>query len=258
MSKGKSGQGGGSHGSGGQGSGDQGNGGRIRRQRRRERTPATGNVRAVKGRYRKPSSRQWIERQLNDPYVAEAKQRGYRSRAALKLIQMSEKHRVLKRGQRVVDLGAAPGGWCQVARDHVLPGGRIVGLDLLEIDPLPDVTFLQGDITEAESAEALRHALDGPADVVLSDMAPNATGHRPTDQIRVIAVVEAALDLAEEVLAPGGAFLAKTLQVGGADDLMTRLRTRFDKVQFVKPRASRPESAETYILATGFKADTPA
>jgi 23S rRNA (uridine2552-2'-O)-methyltransferase len=239
---------------GGRGGGTGSEGGdRIRRQRRRERAPAPGGGVRVQSRGRKASSRQWLERQLNDPYVAEAKRLGYRSRAAFKLLEIADKHRLMRRGQRVVDLGAAPGGWCQVARERVQPGGEIVGVDLLEIAPLPDVTLLQGDIGEPETLDRLRAALGGPADLVLSDMAPNATGHRPTDQVRVIAVVESALDLAETVLAPGGAFLAKTLQLGGAEDLMARLRAGFETVQFVKPPASRADSAETYLLATGFK-----
>ena len=230
-----------------------GGSGRIRRQRRRQRTPAPGaSERVRKTRGRSTSSQQWLARQINDPYVAEAKRRGYRSRAAFKLIEIDDKHRILQHGQRVIDLGAAPGGWCQVARERIGQTGRIAGLDLLPVEPLPDVTFLEGDITDAETASQLRSTLDGAADLVLSDMAPNATGHRPTDQARVLGVVEAALDLAEETLCPGGSFLAKTLQVGGAEELITRLRAAFDKVQFVKPRASRPDSAETYLLATGF------
>ena len=205
------------------------------------------------GRGRKASSRAWLERQIKDPYVGAAKQRGYRSRAAFKLAEMDDKHHILRPGQRVVDLGAAPGGWCQVAAERIGAQGRVVGLDLLPIDPLPGVTLLEGDITEPESVAALIAALDGPADVVLSDMAPNATGHHPTDQVRVIAVVEAALDLADDVLVPGGAFLAKTLQLGGAQDLMTRLKRDFAKVRHVKPPASRADSAELYLLATGYR-----
>jgi len=244
----------------GEGGGARGDG-RIRRQRRAARPAAggSGGARLARGRGRKASSRQWLERQLKDPYVGAARRQGYRSRAAFKLIEIDDKHRLLRPGQRVLDLGAAPGGWCQVAAERVGPEGVVTGLDLLEIDPLPGVRLLQGDITDPEAAAALRAALDGPADLVLSDMAPNATGHRPTDQIRVIAVVEAALDLAEAVLRPGGAFLAKTLQLGGAQDLMTRLKRDFERVRHVKPPASRAESAELYLLATGFRGgrDTP-
>lgn len=227
-------------------------GDRIRRQRRRQRTPAHSGERLVKT-HRKASSREWLQRQLNDPYVAESRQRGYRSRAAMKLLQMDDKHGLLKPGYRVVDLGAAPGGWCQVARERVGDTGRVVGLDLLPMDPLPDVTLIEGDINEPETVARLRETLSGGADVVLSDMAPNATGQRPIDRLRILAVVEAALDLAEAVLTPGGIFLAKTLQLGGSEELLDRLRVAFERVHFVKPDASRAESAETYVLATGFK-----
>lgn len=209
----------------------------------------------VQARGRKESSRRWLERQLNDPYVARAQEVGYRSRAAFKLTEIDDKHHFLGKGQRVVDLGAAPGGWCQAARERVGESGRVVGIDLLEVDPLPGVELLQGDMTEPETAERLRMLLDGPADVVLSDMAPNLTGQRKIDQLRVLATVEAALDFAESVLAPGGAFLAKTLQSGGAEEVLARLKRRFDKVQHVKPPASRADSAETYVLATGYLGD---
>lgn len=233
-------------------------GDRVRRQRRRARTPSGrggggGGARLRSGKGRKESSRRWLERQLNDPYVARAQERGYRSRAAFKLIEIDDKHHVLSPGARVVDLGAAPGGWCQVARERVGDTGRVVGIDLLEVDPLPGVALLQGDMTEAETAERLRALLDGSADVVLSDMAPNLTGQRRIDQLRVLGTVEAALDFAEAVLAPGGSFLAKTLQSGGADDLLVRLKRLFRQVRHVKPPASRADSAETYVLATGFR-----
>ncbi len=228
--------------------------GRIRRRRRPERRPAqTGGARLHNAKGRKASSRQWLERQLSDPYVAEAKRRGYRSRAAFKLIEMDDKHGILSKGARVVDLGAAPGGWCQVAAERIGSKGRIVGLDLLAIDPLPGATLLQGDMTDPETAERLRAELDGPAGVVLSDMAPNATGHRPTDRLRVLAVVEAALDFAEAVLAPGGTFLAKTLSSGGDGELVARLKREFAEVRHVKPPASRTGSAETYVLAKGYR-----
>lgn len=248
MTQGESGGGGGSGEDGGRRAD-----GRIRRQRRGVRAPAGGGDRLQKTRGRSASSRQWLERQIKDPYAGAARRQGYRSRAAFKLIEIDDKHRLLRPGQRVLDLGAAPGGWCQVAAERVGAEGTVLGLDLLEIDPLPGVRLLQGDITEPETAAALRAALEGPADLVLSDMAPNATGHRPTDQLRVLAVVEAALDLAEAVLRPGGAFLAKTLQLGGAQDLMTRLKRDFDSVRHVKPPASRQESAELYLLAEGYR-----
>jgi len=238
----------------GGGSGGERSDGRIRRRRRPERRPArTGGGRLHSAKGRKASSRQWLERQLNDPYVAEAKRRGYRSRAAFKLIEIDDKHAVLPKGARVVDLGAAPGGWCQVAAERVGPKGRVLGLDLLPVDPLPGVTLLQGDMTDPESVERLRAELGGPADVVLSDMAPNATGHRPTDRLRVLAVVEAALDFAETVLAHGGTFLAKTLSSGGDGELVARLKRGFAEVRHVKPPASRTGSAETYVLAKGYR-----
>jgi 23S rRNA (uridine2552-2'-O)-methyltransferase len=249
---------GGSSSSGGGGSGRGGSGGgggdRIRRQRRRERTPAHAGQRLHKRRGRKASSRQWLERQLNDPYVTAAKHHGYRSRAAFKLAQIADKHRVFEPGDRVVDLGAAPGGWAQIAKERVGGTGSVIALDILEIAPLPDITILQDDITADGTAVRVRNALPGAqADVVLSDMAPNTTGHRPTDRLRILTIIEAALDLAEAILAPGGRFLAKTLTLGGDEAVMSRLRREFDHVRFVKPAASRPESAETYVLATRYR-----
>jgi 23S rRNA (uridine2552-2'-O)-methyltransferase len=230
---------------------------RMRRQRRRARTPSgrggDGGARLQSARGRKDSSRRWLERQLSDPYVAKAQQAGYRSRAAYKLIEIDDKHRLLAPGRTVVDLGAAPGGWCQVARERLGDTGRVIGLDLLELDPLPGVELLQGDITEAATAERLEALLDGPADVVLSDMAPNLTGQSRIDRLRVLAAVEAALDFAERVLAPGGHFLAKTLQAGSGDELMQRLKRDFAQVRHVKPPASRADSAESYVLATGYR-----
>lgn len=246
MSTGKS-------GSGGSGGSSGGGGDRIRRQRRRQRTPAHTSERLHKRRGRSASSRQWLERQLNDPYVSAAKARGYRSRAAFKLSQIADKHTMFEPGDRVVDLGAAPGGWAQVARERVGESGAVVALDVLAMDPLPGVTVLQRDITDPDSQSAVREALGGPADVVLSDMAPNVTGHRTTDRLRMLEVVEAALALAEAVLAPGGRFLAKTRQLGGDEEVMQRLRHHFAHMRFVKPAASRPESAETYVLATGYR-----
>ncbi|RDD62480.1 RlmE family RNA methyltransferase [Ferruginivarius sediminum] len=235
--------------------GDSGSDGdRVRRRRRRERKPAAGGGgRLVRAKGRKDSSREWLQRQLSDPYVAEAKRLGYRSRAAFKLIEIDDKYKLLKSGMRVVDLGAAPGGWCQVARERVGERGQVVGLDLLELEPLPGVEILQGDMNEPETVDRLRARLGGPADAVLSDMAPNATGHKRTDQLRVLAVVEAALDFAERVLAPGGMFLAKTMQSGGTGELAARLKREFRQVRYVKPPASRSASAETYVLATGYR-----
>lgn len=240
--------------------GDGGGGGddRVRRRHRRARTPAdTGGPRPAAAGGRKPSSRQWLQRQLKDPYVAAAKRRGYRSRAAFKLIEIDDRFALLKPGMRVVDLGAAPGGWCQVAAERVGAHGRVVGLDLLEVAPLAGVTLLQGDIADAAVAGRLKSCLGGAAHAVLSDMAPNATGHRGTDRLRVLAAVEAALDVAGQVLAPGGTFLAKTLDSGNSAELAGRLKRAFAQVRYVKPPASRSGSAETYVLATGFHGTGP-
>lgn len=215
----------------------------------------TVRVKTAKGR--KLASTRWLQRQLNDPYVEEAKRQGYRSRAAFKLLEMDDKHRLLKPGGIVVDLGAAPGGWSQVAADRVKAdagGGRVVAADLNEIEPVPGADFLQFDVTDAEAGDLIRDALDGArADVVLSDMAASSTGHRQTDHLRVIALAEAALDIAEDVLKPGGAYLAKMLQGGASGDLLTRLRQNFSKVAHVKPKASRQDSSEVYVLATGYR-----
>jgi 23S rRNA (uridine2552-2'-O)-methyltransferase len=212
-------------------------------------------LRTAKGR--KIASTRWLQRQLNDPYVEEAKRRGYRSRAAFKLIEMDHKYRVLRPGMIVLDLGAAPGGWSQIAAERVgAAGGRgqVLAVDLAAIEKLPGVEVLTLDVSGEAAVAAIRAGLKGgSADVVLSDMASPATGHRATDHLRVVALVEAALDLAEVVLKPGGTFLAKVFQGGAGGDLVTRLKRSFAKVQHVKPKASRPESPEVYVLATGFR-----
>ena len=212
-------------------------------------------LRTAKGR--KIASTRWLQRQLNDPYVEEAKRRGLRSRAAFKLIEIDDKQHILKPGKRVVDLGAAPGGWSQVAALRVGSAegkGRVVAVDLSAIEPISGVEVLALDVSEAGAAEAIAAALGGGlADVVLSDMAAPATGHRPTDHLRVVGLVEAALDIAEGVLAPGGAFLAKVFQGGAGQELGSRLKRSFAKVSHVKPKASRAESPEVYVLATGFR-----
>jgi 23S rRNA (uridine2552-2'-O)-methyltransferase len=208
-------------------------------------------VRAAAGR--SPASRRWLERHLNDPYVAEAKARGYRSRAAFKLIEMDAKHGLLRPGMRVVDLGAAPGGWTQVAVKAVGPAGRVVALDLLPMSAVPGAIVLQADFTAPETVEALRAALAGPADLVLSDMAPNTTGHAGTDHLRILALAEAALDFATTVLAPGGAFVCKLFQGGADRALLERLKRAFARVRHVKPPASRKESREIYVVAQGFR-----
>ena len=206
---------------------------------------------------RSVSSTRWLDRQLNDPYVAEAKKRGYRSRAAFKLMQMDERFHFLKPGARVVDLGAAPGGWSQIAAQRVgltAGKGKVVALDLVAMEPVQGVIQLTVDMTDGDSPERIREALDRkPADVVLSDMHAPAMGHKSTDHLRIMSLVEAALDLAEEILAPGGAFLCKVLQGGADKELVARLNRSFAKVRHVKPKASRADSAEMYVLATGFR-----
>jgi 23S rRNA (uridine2552-2'-O)-methyltransferase len=220
----------------------------------------TVRVKTAKGR--KLASTRWLQRQLNDPYVEEAKRQGYRSRAAFKLIEIDDRHRLLKTGGVVIDLGAAPGGWCQVAAARVKAAqgnGKIIAADLTDIEPVPGVTFMQVDVTDADAGQTIRDALGGArADVVLSDMAASSTGHRQTDHLRVVALAEAALDIAEDVLKPGGVYLAKVLQGGASGDLLTRLRQDFAKVAHVKPKASRQDSSEVYVLATGFRASRPA
>src|SRR5215210_4422401 len=202
------------------------------------------------------SSQKWLERQLNDPYVARAKREGYRSRAAYKLLEIDEKFKILKPGQRVVDLGAAPGGWAQVAAKRVgsTEGkGRVVGIDLLPIEPLPGAEFVMLDFLAPEAPNRLVDMLGGPADVVMSDMAANATGHKKTDHLRIVGLAEAAADFARAVLAPGGAFLAKVLQGGTEGTLLTDLKRDFATARHVTPAASRADSAELYVLATGFR-----
>ena len=203
-------------------------------------------------RRRKASSTRWLERQLNDPYVRAAREAGYRSRAAYKLIDLAGTAGILRPGQRVVDLGAAPGGWSQVAAQRVGPGGRVVAVDTTAIAPIEGVVALTIDACGADAPEAIRAALGGPADLVMSDMAAPTTGHGPTDRLRVAALCESALDLAEPLLAPGGCFLAK-LRQGGDGALQVRLRQAFARVRNAKPAASRADSAETYVLATGYR-----
>ncbi|HZH53536.1 MAG TPA: RlmE family RNA methyltransferase [Microvirga sp.] len=202
------------------------------------------------------SSQKWLERQLNDPYVARAKREGYRSRAAYKLLEIDEKYHVLKPGQRIVDLGAAPGGWSQIAAKKVGPKGKVVGIDLLPIDPMPGVEFIQLDFLDESAPDKLIEMLGGPADVVMSDMAANTTGHKKTDHLRIIGLAEAAIHFAREVLAPGGAFIAKVFQGGTESQLLADLKRDFAVVRHVKPAASRADSAELYVMATGFRGAT--
>ena len=207
----------------------------------------------LKSKGRKLSSKLWLERQLNDPYVARAKREGFRSRAAYKLIEIGDKARFLKKGARVVDLGAAPGGWSQVAARRVGAQGQVVAIDVLPMDAVAGVDFAQLDFLSADAPKKLQALLGGPADVVLSDMAANATGHAKTDHLKIMGLVEAAADFAREVLAPGGTFLAKVLQGGTEAALLTALKRDFKSVKHVKPAASRSDSAELYLLATGYR-----
>lgn len=211
-------------------------------------------VRVKGGRARTLSSKLWLERQLNDPYVARAKREGYRSRAAFKLSEIDDKAHILKKGGRVIDLGAAPGGWSQMAAQRVdAPSrGKVVAIDVLEMEPVAGVEFVRLDFLDPAAPDQLKAMLGGPADVVLSDMAANATGHRKTDHLKIMALVEAAADFAGEVLAPGGAFLAKVLQGGTEAALLAQLKRDFETVKHIKPPASRSDSAELYLLATGF------
>ena len=207
----------------------------------------------VKDKRKSQSSRTWLERQLNDPYVIRAKREGFRSRAAFKLIEIDDKHHLLKPGAKVADLGAAPGGWSQVAAKRVGARGRVVGIDILAMDEIPNVEFAQIDFLDPAAPDRLKAMLGGPADVVLSDMAANATGHRPTDHLKIMALVEAAAEFAGEVLKDGGAFLAKVIQGGTESLLLAALKRDFATVKHVKPAASRADSAELYVLATGFR-----
>jgi 23S rRNA (uridine2552-2'-O)-methyltransferase len=204
-------------------------------------------------RGRTVSSRRWLERQLNDPYVHAAKTKGYRSRAAFKLIELDSKFHFLKKGGRILDLGAAPGGWSQVAAQRIGEGGIIVAVDILEMEPIPGAQIFHGDLTDPEMPGRLKTALGGPADVVLSDMAASTTGHRATDHLRTTALLEAALCLAEDVLKPGGFFIGKAFQGGATGELLARIKKNFRDVKHVKPPASRSESVELYLVAQGFK-----
>jgi 23S rRNA (uridine2552-2'-O)-methyltransferase len=202
---------------------------------------------------RKPSSRAWLERQINDPYVARAKRDGLRSRAAYKLAEIDDKFHLLGKGARVVDLGAAPGGWSEIAARRIGAGGRIVALDILDMKPITGVEFVKLDFLDASAPDRLKEMLGGEADVVLSDMAANATGHRQTDHLRIMALAEAAAQFAREVLAPGGSFLCKVLQGGTEAELLAALKRDFSSVKHIKPPASRADSAELYLLARGFR-----
>jgi 23S rRNA (uridine2552-2'-O)-methyltransferase len=202
---------------------------------------------------RKPSSAEWLKRQLNDPYVVAARREGYRSRAAFKLIELDERFHLLRRGGRVLDLGCAPGGWTQVAIERVGRQGRVVGVDLAETTPIAGVTVLRADLTDPAAVDAVKQALGGGADIMLSDMAPATTGHAATDHLRIVALAEAAFAIAEEILVPGGIFVAKVFQGGAEGELLARLKQSFAELRHAKPPASRAESAETYVVAKGFR-----
>ncbi len=210
-------------------------------------------VRVKSSRGRTVSSRRWLERQLNDPYVFAAKTKGYRSRAAFKLVELDDKFHFLKKGARVLDLGAAPGGWSQVALARIGSEGKIVAADILEMEPMNGVEILLADLTDPAVPARLKAALGGPADLVLSDMAAPTTGHRPTDHLRTTALMEIALAVAQDTLKPGGAFVGKAFQGGAANELLTAIKKSFREVKHVKPPASRAESVELYLVALGFK-----
>jgi 23S rRNA (uridine2552-2'-O)-methyltransferase len=218
------------------------------------------HVTVKSGGKRKLSSKLWLERQLNDPYVTQARRDGFRSRAAYKLQEIDDKHRFLKRGLVVVDLGAAPGGWSQIAAKRVGAAdgegknkGKVVAIDLLEMPELPGVTFARMDFLDDNAPDKLRAMIGGGADVVMSDMAANTTGHRKTDQLRILGLVEGAAAFASDVLNPGGTFVAKVFQSGADSDLLAQLKRDFSSVKHVKPAASRADSSERYVLATGFR-----
>jgi 23S rRNA (uridine2552-2'-O)-methyltransferase len=213
-------------------------------------------VRVKTARKRSHSSALWLERQLNDPYVVEAKKLGFRSRAAFKLQQLDDKFHFLKPGTRVVDLGCAPGGWCQIAVERIGARGKVVGIDYLATEPVAGAEILQLDFLDPSAPERLKAALDGPADVVLSDMAAPTTGHAPTDHLRVMGLAEIAYEFAAEVLSPGGVFIAKVFQGGTERTLLDRLKKDFATVRHAKPPASRQDSAEVYVVAAGFRAGT--
>ena len=213
-------------------------------------------TRVKTARKRSLSSTLWLERQLNDPYVARAKREGYRSRAAYKLLEMDERFNLLKPGGRIIDLGAAPGGWSQIAADRVKAKdgrGKVVGVDLLDMEPIAGVIFAIKDFNDEDAPQMIKDMLGGEADGVMSDMAANATGHKQTDHLRIVALAELALEFAVDILAPGGFFVAKVLQGGTEGQVLTKLKRDFTLVRHVKPAASRADSAELYVLATGFR-----
>lgn len=227
--------------------------------KRRMVRPPSGGTDAGRGKparlktakQRTASSQAWLERQINDPFAAEARARGYRSRAAFKLTEIDDRFRLLKRGAKVIDLGCAPGGWVQVALER--GAGSVAGVDLLELDALPPAHIIQMDFTDPACGPKLIELLGGAPDVVLSDMAPNTVGHKQTDHLRIMGLIEAAAEFAVEVLKPGGAFVAKAFQGGETASVLQYLKQHFADVKNVKPKASRAESSEVYLVATGFR-----
>lgn len=222
------------------------------RKRGSSRSNARGTAGGRRGPKRTLSSKRWLDRQHSDPYVTAARREGYRSRAAFKLLEIDDRFGLLKQGRRVVDLGAAPGGWSQVAAERSR-GGVVVALDRNPIDPIAGVVAIAADFLSEDAPRAIARALGGPADLVLSDLAPATTGHSATDHLRIMAMAEAAYEFAETVLAEGGDFVAKVFQGGTEKSLLDRLRLRFRQVKHVKPPASRKESNEIYVVATGFR-----
>lgn len=210
-------------------------------------------VKVKNAKYNSVSSNRWLQRQLNDPYVAEAKRVGYRSRAAFKLIQLDEKYHFLGKGKRIVDLGCAPGGWTQIAAQRNKGSGEIVGMDLLPTEPIEGAVLLQQDFTAPEAPDMIKALLHGPADVVMSDMAANTTGVQNIDHLRSMGLVEAAYEFAKEILAEGGIFIAKVFQGGTESNLLNDMKQNFTKVTHYKPDASRQDSVEMYVVAQGFK-----
>ncbi|THD76216.1 MAG: RlmE family RNA methyltransferase [Phenylobacterium sp.] len=227
--------------------------------RKRMVKPPTGGTEAGRAKparlktakQRTPSQQAWLERQINDPFAAKARAHGYRSRAAYKLTEIDDRLRVLRPGARVVDLGLAPGGWTQVALERGVT--QIAGVDLLPVDPLPPAQILQMDFTDPACGPRLIELLGGAPDVVLSDMAPNTVGHRQTDHLRIVGLIEAGVDFAVEVLKPGGVFIAKAFQGGETAQVIGKLKAEFAQVKTIKPKASRSDSSEIYLVATGFK-----
>ena len=208
-------------------------------------------VKTAKGR--RLSSTRWLQRQLNDPYVIEAKKLGYRSRAAFKLIELDDKFHFLSKGAKVIDLGAAPGGWTQVALQRIGDKGHVVGIDLQEMEAIPGADLIEGDFLDDDAPDRLKVLLGGSADIVLSDMAAASTGHPQTDHLRIMGLLEVAVDFAADVLTPGGTFVGKVLQGGTENELLAALKRDFRTVKHAKPPASRSDSAEVYVVAMGFR-----